>query len=64
MNWDCSLDELGLQRREQRLDLDLGVERVEELQDEQLLKERRTIGGGVGDLGGGWLEHPRQWLGA
>ena len=53
MNWGCSLDELGLQRREQRVDLDLGVERVEELQDEQLLKERRTIGGGVGDLGGG-----------
>ena len=21
-------------------------------------------GGGIGDAGGGWLEHPRQWLGA
>jgi len=22
----------------------------------------RRKGGGVGDSGGGWLEHPRQWL--
>ena len=21
-------------------------------------------GSGIGDIGGGWLEHPRQWLGA
>ena len=23
----------------------------------------RRKGGGVGDCGGGWFEHPRQWLG-